>query len=108
MPAITHHDVVIPRELDAQGRTALADDLYAVHGRIFDGVDKASFVKYVIDSRAEHTRVFLHRNAEGALVGYFALHIFEVTRAGRRRRSFAPRRARSVLIGAGTSMRGSV
>jgi hypothetical protein len=61
----------------AAAKQHLIDSLYALHCRIFDGVDKQSFVKYVIESRADHTWIVLHRGDRGQLVGYCAVHIFE-------------------------------
>lgn len=82
MPAITGHDVIDPKNLDSRAKQELIDSLYDVHARIFDGVDRASFARYVVESRAEQTRIFLHRNARGEIVGYFALHVFERMHAG--------------------------
>lgn len=69
--------MVIPRALEASAKQQLEDELYELHGRIFRGVDKASFVKYVIDSQAEHTWIQLYRGEDGALGGYLAVHIYE-------------------------------
>jgi hypothetical protein len=77
-------EIVIPTRMSPEERQRLADALYDVHSRIFDGVDKASFVKYVIESKAEHTWIQLHKDEQGAIVGYFALHIFERALRGER------------------------
>ncbi len=77
MHRITATEVIVPKELDAGRKSALSDALYDVHCQIFDGVDKASFVKYVIDSRAERTWVLLHKGETGEIVGYLAIHVFE-------------------------------
>lgn len=70
-------EMVMPRALTATAKQAFEDELYDLHSRIFRGVDKASFVKYVIDSAAEHTWIQLYRGADGALGGYLAVHIYE-------------------------------
>jgi len=67
----------MPRALEASAKQQLEDELYELHSRIFRGVDKASFVKYVIDSQAEHTWIQLYRGDDGALGGYLAVHIYE-------------------------------
>ena len=70
-------EMVMPRTLEANAKQQLEDELYDLHRRIFRGVDKASFVKYVIDSKAEHTWIQLYRGEDGALGGYLAVHIYE-------------------------------
>lgn len=77
MPRIASTDVVIPKTLSAEERQKLVDDLYAVHCQIFDGVERESFAKYVVESKAEHTWIQLHKGEAGEIVGYCALHIFE-------------------------------
>jgi hypothetical protein len=77
MPRIASTEIIIPNTLSAEGRRQLTEALYAVHQQIFDGVERESFARYVVDSKAEHTWIQVHRNEEGAIVGYFALHVFE-------------------------------
>ncbi|ATB37411.1 hypothetical protein CYFUS_002833 [Cystobacter fuscus] len=77
MSRITRTDVIRPHALSTEERRQLADDLYAVHQQIFDGVDREAFAHYVVESKAEHTWILVHKNEEGALVGYFAMHLFE-------------------------------
>lgn len=77
MSRIASTEVIIPKSLSAEARSALIDALYEVHQQIFDGVERESFAKYVVLSQAEHTWIQVHKNEEGAIVGYFALHIFE-------------------------------
>ena len=48
-----------------------------MHSEIFDGVERESFARYVVDSKAEHTWIQVHKNEAGEIVGYFAFHIFE-------------------------------
>lgn len=70
-------EIVVPSALEASAKTQLEDALYDLHSRIFRGVDKVSFVKYVIDSRAQHTWIQLYRCERGELGGYLAVHIYE-------------------------------
>lgn len=77
MPQIAAAEIVSPKQLSAPARQKLADELYDVHSRIFAGVNKQSFVKYVVESTAEHTWILLQKSAQGAVVGYFAVHVFE-------------------------------
>lgn len=55
----------------------LVDSLYAVHCKIFDGVDRDTFIHYVLFPTAKYTKIHLLRNAQQELVGYFSLHHFE-------------------------------
>jgi len=77
MPRVASGEMVMPKTLTPAAKQQLIDSLYDLHCRIFDGVDKQAFVKYVIESKAEHTWIQLHKNDRGQLVGYFAFHIFE-------------------------------
>lgn len=77
MAKLVAAEIVVPKTLDAAAKQQIADDLYDLHARIFRGVDKASFVKYVIDSKAEHTWIQIYRGEDGELGGYLAVHIYE-------------------------------
>lgn len=70
-------EVVTPSALDAAARQRFASELYALHARIFRGVDEAAFVRYVVGSTAQHTWIQLYRDPAGDLGGYFAVHIYE-------------------------------
>lgn len=83
MPNIARSDVVVPSKLGPVARQELIDALYKVHCEVFDGVSRDSFAKYVVESKAEHTWINVHRNLAGEIVGYFALHIFERELAGK-------------------------
>jgi len=83
MPQIARSEVVVPKDMSSDERRALADELYAVHCEIFDGVDREAFAAYVIDSKAEQTKILLHRAADGAIVGYLAYHVFQRRLGGR-------------------------
>ncbi|QSQ21287.1 cyclic nucleotide-binding domain-containing protein [Pyxidicoccus parkwayensis] len=77
MPRIASTEVIVPKSLSLEARARLTDALYAVHQQIFDGVERESFAKYVVESKAEHTWVQVHKNEAGDIVGYFAMHVFE-------------------------------
>lgn len=77
MSRIANTEVIIPKSLSPEARGELIDALYAVHNEIFDGVERESFAKYVVESKAEHTWIQVHKNEAGQIVGYFAVHIFE-------------------------------
>lgn len=74
--------------LDVTDRDAFADELYDVHCRIFDGVGRDAFMRYVIDSPARRTRLKVLReqgeSGPGRIVGYAAFHMFECTVPRRR------------------------
>ncbi|HEX8699868.1 MAG TPA: cyclic nucleotide-binding domain-containing protein [Myxococcaceae bacterium] len=77
MPRIASTELILLKTLSREQREQLTDALYAVHQHIFAGVERPLFVRFVMESKAEHTWIQVHRNEEGAIVGYFALHIFE-------------------------------
>lgn len=77
MPRIASTEVIVPKSLSLDERQRLTDALYAVHQQIFDGVERESFAKYVVESKAEHTWIQVHKNEAGDIVGYFAMHVFE-------------------------------
>lgn len=72
-----------PGRLPAHERRELSERLYEVHSQIFGGVDWQEFDGYVVNSPAVHTTLWLYRNDEGDVVGYFAIHRFEKRVEGR-------------------------
>ncbi len=82
MPGITHTEYVDPKRLDDIARRAFTESLYQVHTTVFDGVEFDEFAKYVVDSKAERTNILLFKDG-GAVVGYFAFHVFEKELGGR-------------------------
>lgn len=64
--------------------SALLDELYACHSRIFSGVSRAAFAAYVLDAPAARTRLQLVRDQAGTLRGYTAYHEYEVLAEGTR------------------------
>ena len=81
MPTIKR-EIIDPKTLSPAAKSSLIDELHATHAAIFDGVSKADFGKYVVNSPAERTRIEVYR-AEGRIVGYFAVHTFVRTIEGR-------------------------
>jgi hypothetical protein len=70
-------ETVVPSTLGPLAKQRLEDELYDLQRRIFRGVDKAAFVAYVIDSKAEHNWIQLYRDRDGALGGYATMHVYE-------------------------------
>ncbi|MDB5900072.1 MAG: hypothetical protein JWP22_3727, partial [Ramlibacter sp.] len=64
-------------------REALARELYAVHEQIFDGLDFEEFREYVVERPAWRTWIYVKHNPYGYLVGYTAMHAFQVPVQGR-------------------------
>lgn len=75
MSSDVHSEIIDPSTLDAIRKHALIDELHAAHAAIFDGVDKADFAAYVVDSPAERTRIQVLRSG-GRVIGYQAIHTF--------------------------------
>ncbi len=77
-------EVIDPATLTAAQRSALVDALFPCQRSVFDGVDRAAFAAYVVDSPADETRILVLRDAEGIARGYAALHLFWQSHLGRR------------------------
>lgn len=77
MPRIARSEVVAPKQLSAEALEQLIDSMHAVHCQVFTSMEREAFARFIVKPRADHTWVLLHRNEEGVLVGYFALHVFE-------------------------------
>lgn len=70
--------------MPAEARQAFADRLYHIHSRIFSGVNKARFIRYVVEPPTRITRIYLLQNNGGEDVGYLTFQQFEVeTRSGK-------------------------
>lgn len=76
MPHIARTVELDPHTLSAPERDALVDALYAVHCEIFDGVDRAEFRRYVIESSADENRIQVSYGEAGDVAGYVAAHSF--------------------------------
>lgn len=64
MTARIYREVVNPGKLDETQRENLASELYAIHARIFHGVQCESFAREVIHSTARLTRIAIYRNRQ--------------------------------------------
>lgn len=82
MATIVRNEAIDPRTLGSVEREALVSSLYAVHNEIFDGVSREEFAAYVVESRAEKTRIQLSYGDGGELAGYLAMHAFRPTLRG--------------------------
>lgn len=80
---VTRDRTVEPARLTARGRSTLCDELYAVHAQIFDGVDQATFRRYVIEPDGATTRLQVFRDGRGSAIGYIAIHNYLRTVDGR-------------------------
>lgn len=76
-------EVVDPGALSEAERNTFLGHLYEVNRNIFAGVSKEEFADDITRPRAVRSRVQIYRNELGAMVGYCAVHLFEI-RAGRR------------------------
>jgi len=68
---------VEPKKIPKDKLNKLIESLYSLHCKIFDGVDRNTFIHYVISPTAKHTKIHMFKNIEGELVGYFSFHHFE-------------------------------
>ncbi|WP_373498925.1 hypothetical protein [Desulfococcus sp.] len=78
MAFITKSEIIDPGRLGQEERRRFIQELYAVQCRIFEGVDLKSFTDYIFRPDAARTRVKIFRNDQKKLVGYYAIHLFEV------------------------------
>ena len=83
MTALSRITCYAAHELSAEAREALAQDLYAVHAEIFDGLDYEGFRDYVVNSPAWRTWIYVRTDHDGQLVGYTAIHAFRRELQGR-------------------------
>ena len=69
-------DVIDPSRLSIDEKESFINSLYQLHSKIFDGVERASFVSYVVDSPADWTRIRIYKNSVDEWIGYCAVHRF--------------------------------
>ena len=62
--------IVEPANLPAIERATFTEELYAAHNRIFSGVSRSEFARYVVNSPAEMTRIHVLRDTEGTIRGF--------------------------------------
>lgn len=67
---------IAPELLSPESQEVLADKLYALHARIFDGLERAAFSAYLMKRPACRTRIQVYENEQGEWVGYVAVQSF--------------------------------
>ena len=75
--------VIDPSILSTIEKESLIVSLYQLHSRIFDGVERAYFISYVVDSPADWTRIRIYKNSMNEWVGYCVVHRFNKYAFGR-------------------------
>lgn len=85
MSSLSRISCHVVHSMAPEQRDALARELYAVHSKIFSGLDYEGFRDYVIERGAWRTWIYVKHNASGQLVGYTAMHAFRLTVDGRPR-----------------------
>ena len=73
-------EIIDPAALSPVQWDAVLHRLYTVHQAIFTGVSMQQFSRYLTRADAARTRVQIYRSERGALVGYCAVHLFEMQR----------------------------
>jgi len=81
MGRIATSETVDPGRLGKEERDRFFRELYAVQCQIFEGVDEKGFSSYIFHPRAARTRIAIFRNDQGQMVGYSAIHLFEMSSA---------------------------
>ncbi|MCW8331987.1 hypothetical protein MD588_24650 [Photobacterium sp. SDRW27] len=76
-------DLIDPASLSTTEKEHFVDSLYRLHSQIFDGVERADFVSYVVDSPADWTRIRVYKNSLNEWVGYCSVHRFNKKVFGR-------------------------
>ncbi len=71
-------EILDPVALSPVQRDVVLRRLYKMHQKIFAGVSMQQFSRYLTRTDALRTRVQIYRNESGALVGYCAVHIFNL------------------------------
>ena len=77
MSKVHSAEKIDPSMLSKQQREELSKKLYQIHRAVFTGLDERNFDHYVLNSPAMETRIFLYRNKQKELIGYFGVHRFE-------------------------------
>jgi len=67
-----------PLRLDPDERKALCDRLYAVHRRLFEGVDADAFRRTVVEPPAHDVKIRVFLNRDGDDVGYLTFQVFHL------------------------------
>ena len=78
MKSLTRTAQFDPKKLSASAREDLAKALYAVHQQIFEGPGLTEFERRIINPPSCVSSVQVSRNRDGEIVGYCAVHFFEL------------------------------
>lgn len=84
MPRIAKSEAVVPKQMSDAERSALIDALFPVHSAIFEGVDRARTASTVVSPPSDLTTILLHKDDQGAIVGFFAIHFYDRELGGKR------------------------
>lgn len=68
---------VEPKKCSPEDLSQLIESLYELNCRIFDGVDRDTFIHYVVLPEAKLTKIHIFKNPDGEIIGYFSTHHFE-------------------------------
>lgn len=74
-----------PKKMSLPARHVLSSRLYDIHSRIFDGVEKEQFIRYVIEPATRTTKIYVIQNSALEDVGYLTFQKFEAKVDGRSR-----------------------
>lgn len=65
------------KKLSSTAKDELLQNMYAAHSQIFDGVDRETFRRYVLEADALINKAWLFRNLDGETVGYITFQVFK-------------------------------
>lgn len=77
MSKVFRVEKIDPGKLTREERQTISKKLYAIHEAVFSGLDEEEFDHYVVNSPAQDTKLYVYRNKQGEIVGYFGVHRFE-------------------------------
>lgn len=72
-----------PHTMGDSEKEYLIDTLYNLHCRIFDGVEKTDFRRYVVEPNTRTTEIRFFQNRQLENVGYITFQVFEVEVEGK-------------------------
>ena len=79
---LTTETFLVQGEPDASV-SKLADELFLTHDRIFGGLDKATFIRYLLRSGAADTKLRIYRWNHDEIVGYAVVHRYRENISGK-------------------------
>jgi len=77
MLRITSSKAVVLREMSETDRSRLADEFVEMYAEIYDGSTRDDVLRTIFEVKSEFSTLLVHRNHEGTVVGYFAIHFHE-------------------------------